>query len=106
VRGGSVVLIAFLTFRGDLGKLAGVFRRRPAMTGAVLLVFLAMSLQFLAYRTAMVGEVETIKRVVGLIASLGAGFLIFGERITIPKVAAVGIMTGGIALMLLGAAAS
>jgi drug/metabolite transporter (DMT)-like permease len=104
--GGAVVLASFLTFRGDLGKLAAVFRKRPAMSGAVLLVFLAMGLQFLAYRTAMVGEVETIKRVVGLVASLVAGFLIFGERITVFKVVAVGIMGGGIALMLLGAAAS
>jgi drug/metabolite transporter (DMT)-like permease len=99
--GSALVLVCFLAYRGELGGIAGAFRKRAAMTGAVLLAFGAIGLQFLAYRTAMVGEVETIKRVVGLVVSLSAGFLIFRERITVFKVVAVGAMGVGIALILL-----
>ena len=101
--GGSVVLLAYLTLRRDLAALPRVYRGRPLMTVAVLLVFAAIGLQFLAYRGAMVGEVETIKRVVGLVASLGAGLLVFGERITRSKVLGVAVMGAGVALNLLGA---
>ena len=103
--GGFVVLSCFLAYRRDLDRLLRSFRERPAMTGAALLAFAAIGLQFLAYRTVLVGEVETIKRVVGLVASLTAGFLVFGERVTFVKVVAVGVLGSGVALMLLGRAA-
>jgi hypothetical protein len=74
------------------------------MSGAVLLTFAAIGLQFMAYRTAIVGEVEAIKRVVGLVVSLAAGSLVFGERISLLKVLAVGTMGIGVALILLGPA--
>jgi drug/metabolite transporter (DMT)-like permease len=102
--GGAVVLLCFLAARGELRQLGAAFRQRPAMTGAAFLAFAAIGLQFLAYRSAMVGEVETIKRVVGLIASLGTGLLVFGERITLLKTTAVVVLGVGTALMLLGAA--
>lgn len=103
--GAALILLGFLAVRGQPGKITDVFRTRPAMTGAVMLAFAAIGLQYLAYSGAMVGEVETIKRVVGSFASLGTGFLIFGERITLIKVVAVGALGAGIALILLGATA-
>ena len=103
--GAALVLLGFLAARGQRGKVAAAFRERPAMTGAVMLAFAAIGLQYLAYSGAMVGEVETVKRVVGSVASLGTGFLIFGERITLIKAAAIGALGAGIALILLGATA-
>jgi drug/metabolite transporter (DMT)-like permease len=99
----ALVLLCLLAVRAEIGQVAHVFRRRPAMVGAAALVFVALGLQFLAYRTAMVGEVETIKRVVGLVGSLVAGFLVFGERLTVAKIGAVVAMGAGTALILAGA---
>lgn len=99
--GAAVVLLVFLAARGNVAELTLVFRQRPAMMVAVVLAAAAITLQYLAYRGAMVGEVETIKRVVGSIASLGTGYLVFAERITPTKVAAVGALGAGVALILL-----
>jgi multidrug transporter EmrE-like cation transporter len=48
----------------------------------------------------MVGVVETIKRVVGLVMSLVAGHLVFGESMTTRKLATVALMAIGVALLL------
>ena len=101
--GAAFVLLVFLAARGNVAELTLVFRQRPAMTVAVVLAAVAIALQYFAYRGAMVGEVETIKRVVGSIASLGTGSFLFAERITLTKVAAVGALGTGVALILLSA---
>ncbi len=48
----------------------------------------------------MVGVVETIKRVVGLVSSLMAGRLVFGETITGTTLVAVVVMAVGVTLLL------
>ncbi|ANM29380.1 hypothetical protein ABI59_06945 [Acidobacteria bacterium Mor1] len=98
--GGTLLLLGLLAWRRELPQLPGIFRRRPAMTLAVLLGFAAIALQFTAYQVTMVGHVETIKRVVGLVASLLAGATIFGERITLKKILTVAAMGAGVALLL------
>ncbi len=98
--GASVLLLLFLVLRGDLARIRRLFQAPVRMTLAILLAFAAVGLQFAAYRYAMVGEVETIKRVVGLVASLAAGSLIFGESINARKLITVVAMGIGVALML------
>jgi len=102
--GAAAVLLGFLAVRGELGEISAVFRRRPAMTAAVVAAAVAIALQYVAYQGAMVGEVETIKRVVGSVASLATGFVVFSERITPTKVVAVIALGAGVALILLNAA--
>ena len=99
--GAAAVLLSFLALRGGLTEIGSVFRKRPAMSAAVVLASVAIGLQYLAYRGAMVGEVETMKRVVGSAASLGTGYLFFAERITVVKVGAVAALGAGVALILL-----
>jgi drug/metabolite transporter (DMT)-like permease len=94
------LLLAYLGWRGELGRIASVFRRRPTMTVAACLAFAALGLQFVAYQGVMVGVVETIKRVVGLVMSLVAGYLVFGESITSRKLATVALMAIGLILLL------
>ncbi len=98
--GASVLLLAFLAVRGDLARIRHALQAQLRMTLAILLAFAAVGLQFAAYRYAMVGEVETIKRVVGLVASLAAGSAIFGESINARKLITVVAMGIGVALML------
>jgi drug/metabolite transporter (DMT)-like permease len=101
--GASVALLGFLAARGGLGDLSSAVRARPTLAAAGCLAFAAIGLQFLAYRGALVGEVETIKRVVGLASSLGAGFFVFRESLSLKKLLAVAALAVGVTLILLGA---
>ena len=94
------LLLAYVAWRGDLGRVGAAFRERPGMTVAGCLAFAALGLQFVAYQEVMVGVVETIKRVVGIVSSLAVGRLIFGESISSGKLATVVLMAIGVALLL------
>jgi drug/metabolite transporter (DMT)-like permease len=94
------LLLAYLGWRRELGRIGSAFRQRPVMTLAACLAFAALGLQFAAYQGVMVGVVETIKRVVGLVMSLVAGHLVFGESMTTRKLATVALMAIGVALLL------
>jgi drug/metabolite transporter (DMT)-like permease len=98
--GSGLLLLAFLGLRGEAARVSRAFRARPVLAVAVLLALAAVGFQFAAYRGAMVGAVETIKRVVGLVSSLAAGYLVFGEKVTASKLIAVAFMALGVALML------
>jgi drug/metabolite transporter (DMT)-like permease len=96
----GALLIAFLVVRGNLSDLGRSFRTRPALTVAAFIALAAVGLQFTAYQGAMVGVVETVKRVIGLGSSLAAGYLVFRERVTRAKVASLIVMAVGVGLML------
>jgi hypothetical protein len=96
----TAVLGAYLARRGQLGGLAGAYRRRPLMTLAAWLALGALGLQLVSYRGVMVGEVETIKRVVGLLGSIAAGRLLFKEPVTRRRLLTVVLMAVGVALLL------
>jgi drug/metabolite transporter (DMT)-like permease len=98
--GSGLLLLAFLGLRGEAARVGRAFRARPLLTVGSLLALAAVGFQFAAYRGAMVGAVETIKRVVGLVSSLGAGYLVFGEKVTAGKLVAVAVMASGVVLML------
>jgi drug/metabolite transporter (DMT)-like permease len=100
--GSGLLLLGYLVLRGEATQLGRAFRRRPLLVLAVVLSVAAVGFQFAAYRGAMVGAVETVKRVVGLASSVGAGYLVFRERVTPGKLVSVAVMGIGVALMLLG----
>jgi hypothetical protein len=55
----------------------------------------------LALQALFVAIVEVIKRVVGLVAALGRGYLVFAEPLTRQKFWVVGLMRAGTMLVLL-----
>jgi multidrug transporter EmrE-like cation transporter len=57
-------------------------------------------LQVLAYLDALVGLVETVKRVVNLVLSVVVGRALFGEAVTAPKLVGAGLMAAGVAAIL------
>lgn len=90
--------------KGDLlaGALAEL-RRIPGLTlGTLVLGGAALAVQLEALRLAPVGLVETVKRGVGMAGAVLLGRLFFLERITAAKVAAVVLMTAGVALVMAG----
>ncbi len=96
----AALLLGWLAWRGRLGLVGESFRRRPAMTVAAGLGFAALGLQLVAYQSVMVGVVETIKRVVGLVSSLIAGRVVFGERLSWSTLGGVALMATGLTLLL------
>lgn len=75
-------------------------RERRWLLAAVLAGGAGLGFQLLAIQHTLVSLMETVKRVVGLVAALLAGRLLFGERITTPQVLAVGLLAAGLWLML------
>jgi drug/metabolite transporter (DMT)-like permease len=96
----AALLLSYLVWRGQASALAVAFRKRASMTVAALLAFAALGLQLLAYLGVMVGVVETVKRGVGLAASLVAGRLVFGESIAPRTLGSVVLMGIGVTLLL------
>lgn len=89
------VMVGWMAFRGTLGELR-VVRRRPWLFAAATVTgSVALALQLQAILIAYVGLVEAIKRAFGVMASLVAGRVWFGERISAVRfLAAFAISTG------------
>ncbi len=66
-----------------------------AVTGAA-----ALGLQLLAIQGMYVGAVDTLKRALGVVASLVIGASVYGERVTPRKICAAMLMATGAALIL------
>ena len=49
----------------------------------------------------LVGLVEVIKRVIGLVSAVLLGHLVFHEAMTVQKLGAIGLIAAGTALVLL-----
>lgn len=93
--------LAMLSLRGRTRELAAVSRTPVVMTATLLVAAAAIGLQLLAILQVAVGLVETIKRGVGSGLALLLGRLVFGERIAPRSIAAVAVMSAGVALILL-----
>jgi drug/metabolite transporter (DMT)-like permease len=78
--------------RKQLGRLA-----LATLTGSA-----ALGLQLIAVQHILVGQLETIKRAVGLIGAIVFGRLVFGEPITTVKITAIVVMVAGVVLLMLG----
>ena len=61
----------------------------------------AMVLQLTSYAFIDVAYVETIKRAIGVMAAIGAGYFIFGERDVMRRLFGALVMSAGVALILL-----
>ena len=83
----------------DLVELAS---RAKALTLATLFASVGLGLQLVAIQRTLVSLVETIKRALGLVGSVVNGRLFFAEPVAPSKLFAVGLMTIGVVLSLLG----
>ncbi|MFW5876981.1 MAG: EamA family transporter [Myxococcota bacterium] len=97
--GVAVVLLVWLIAMRRLGTLRRMWPVDRPQAAAIFFAAGALGLQLLAFRLLMVGLVETLKRAVGVIASVAIGRVAFTEPITRPKVAAVVLMTVGTVLV-------
>lgn len=80
--------------RTQLGRLA-----LATLTGSA-----ALGLQLIAVQHIHVGQLETIKRALGLLGAIVFGRLVFGEPITTRKLVAIVVMVAGVTLLMLGKA--
>lgn len=85
--------------RQSLGTLA----RLPGLTAlALLLGAAALAVELEALHLAPVGFIEVIKRGLGMSGAIVFGRIFFREPVQFPKIAAVLLMTAGVALVVMG----
>lgn len=80
--GVGLCLLLWLQWRGRGAELLAVRQVPGVFAVAFVLSLAALGMQLSALRLDLVGLVETIKRAVGLIASLAVGRIFFGESVT------------------------
>jgi drug/metabolite transporter (DMT)-like permease len=90
-----------LAVQGRLRELGEVRHVRGRYAAALGVSALALGLQLMAIQVLWVSLVETLKRGIGNVLAVIFGRLLFAEPITVRKLAAVGLMGGGVALVLL-----
>lgn len=85
-----------------LGQSLGTLARLPLLAlPAILFGGAALAVELEALRVVPVGFLEVIKRGLGMAGAILLGRALFREPITLPKVAAVVLMTAGVALVVL-----
>jgi drug/metabolite transporter (DMT)-like permease len=97
--GMGVLVVAWMAVTGRAGRLRTAWPPDRAQVAAVAFATGALALQLVAFRLLLVGLVETLKRGVGVIASVVIGRAAFEEPITLPKVAAMVLMAAGSVLV-------
>ena len=100
---GGVALgaLAVLGMRRDLGKLGGLRGRGWLLAVAMVTGALALGSQLVALSSVPVGFIETVKRGVGGILAVVWGRTLLAEPVTGAKLAAVGVMTVGVGMVVL-----
>lgn len=93
--------LALLAARSRLRDLGGMGGRAGLLATTLVVAAAAVAFQLLAILEVPVGLVETVKRGLGSALALLLGRLVFGESLSVRSVAAVGVMSGGVALILL-----
>lgn len=99
--GVAAAALALLAQRGQLHRLAEVRRTPLLFLAGIGVSVVALGAQFAAFQTVWVSIVETLKRTIGNLSAVVVGRLAFGEAVTPRKLAAVVLMAGGVALILL-----
>ena len=99
--GTAAGVLALLAFRGQVGEVRRAGAAPCLLAIALLTSAAALGLQLVAIQLVWVSVVETVKRGLGSAAALGLGWALFGEEVTAGRVAAVGVMTAGVAMVLL-----
>jgi drug/metabolite transporter (DMT)-like permease len=99
---GIVVLLGgFVVVRGEARRLVPPAGLRLRTAGAMASFGLAYGAQLVALQEVPASFMETVKRAIGMIGALALGWLLFGERLTLARVVAVGAMAAGVGLVLL-----
>lgn len=94
--------LLWLAARGRLRELAGARGELGRLVLATVAGSAALGLQLVAVQHILVGQLETIKRALGLVSAIVLGKLVFGEAITVMKIAAIVTMVAGVSLLMLG----
>lgn len=101
------VTVAFVLYRAwqdeGLEAMRTEFWREPGLLAlSGLFAVAAMVLQLAAYKYIEVAYVETIKRAIGLVGAIGAGYVLFGERDVARRLLGAAVMAAGVAMVMLG----
>lgn len=97
----TVVLIAYIAIAQ---RPRGIAFARKAVTPAALASLtagVAYGCQLVAYQLTLVGVVESLKRVIGLLSALLLGRILLNEPLTKPKLIGIGLMIVGVPLIIL-----
>jgi drug/metabolite transporter (DMT)-like permease len=97
----ALVLLLVLVGRRRCGELRPVKDHVVLLLVAIALSTAAIGLQFMAFQVMLVGLVEVIKRVVGLVAAVLLGRFLFHEAVTMQKLCAIGLLAVGVVLILI-----
>jgi len=73
---------------------------RPAVLASAS-AGLAYGCQLLAYQMTLIGAVESLKRVIGLLSALLLGRIFLGEPLSTPKLTGIALMVIGVPLIIL-----
>jgi drug/metabolite transporter (DMT)-like permease len=98
----GVALGAFLVLlgQGRLEELGGFHLSRWLVVSMMVCASLALAFQFLSIEVVLVSLVETFKRAIGCFTAVALGRLVFGESVTVHKLATITAMVLGVALIL------
>jgi len=99
--GVGLVVALVLVAQRRTGDLADVRKAPLVFLFGVVISAVALGLQLIAIQTVWVSLVETLKRGIGNGMAVLLGRLVFQEAITFRKIAAVGLMVVGVALILM-----
>ncbi|PIE19051.1 MAG: hypothetical protein CSA66_03175 [Proteobacteria bacterium] len=105
VSGVAVVLALVMAARGRAGDLRAMRGAKVLVVASGLAATVALGAQLLALRQAPAGDVEAIKRAIGLAMAVAVGRLSFGEAIDAWRIAAVALMGAGATAVVLGSGA-
>jgi drug/metabolite transporter (DMT)-like permease len=97
--GMGILVVTWMFATGRGARLRTAWPPDRAQVAAVGFAAGALALQLVAFQLLLVGLVETLKRGVGVIASVLLGRLAFEEPVTPPKVVAMLLMAAGSALV-------
>jgi drug/metabolite transporter (DMT)-like permease len=100
--GSAAILMGWMLAKGRLGELRDVAAApKSLLAGLIGLAVGALALQMLALQWLWVAVIETLKRAFGVVGSVVFGRLFFAEPITGRKLAAMGLMVAGTAVLAL-----
>lgn len=101
VQTGGVMLVAlgWLALRGRVGELRLAKPHLGAVAFGVLVSVAALGLQLIAIQSVLVSLMESIKRALGVLASVVSGRVLFGEPVTRAKLGACLLMAVGVVLV-------
>lgn len=94
-------VLVVVVYQRRLGELANLRHVRGVFVLALVTAIVALGLQLLAIQQIWVGFLETLKRGMGNVSAVVLGRLLFGEPVSLGKLAAVAVMAVGVGLILI-----